>query len=53
MRWPALIREVGRVVVNHAGDKPWTEPRQRVLLQAAPKELKSIRAFRFLVAILR
>ena len=33
-----------RVVVGHAGDQPRSEPRQRVFLQATPKEPDAVRS---------
>ena len=32
-----ISRNAARVVVGHAGDKPWTEPCQRMFLQATQK----------------
>jgi hypothetical protein len=34
------------VVVSHAGDKPRPDPRQGVLVKAAPKDLKGVHALR-------
>ena len=41
------------IVVGHAGDKPRPDPRQRVLLQATPKDPKGVHALQSVDVILR
>ncbi len=45
--------DAARIVVGHAGDEPRPDPRQRVLLQAAPKNPKGVHARRSIDAILK
>ena len=40
-----------RIIVGHAGDKPWSDPRQRMLFQAGPQDPEGLRTRRYLEVV--